>query len=283
MIQTKMTLSLMSKPQPPEPMSKLKEKLKHIVHKVIALNYDYLVVITGDEGIGKTSLALQLCKIVDPNFTAKQAAYNVNQFEELVNSLKPGQALLIDEGIMAFSREAMTKGVRFIIKTLTKCRKLRLFIVICIPQFSLLDKYIRKHRAKTVIRVVKRGRYFVYNKSKLRKMVKWIEKPYKYKKPKPLFKESFRDCKNVFPELWNDCIAKNKAEFSLNPGEIKPTEFHLTTGDLAKSTGMSISRIKELSKLMSEGEYFIWVKGRGPYRKERRYSPKALDFLLKYR
>ena len=102
---------------------------KKIGEMLVEKDLDYLMIVTGRERIGKSSLAMQVALSVDPEFDVSQIVFDVPNLYEQVYKLKKGQAVIIDEGATAFfAREAMNTDVREGIKLLTVMGERNLFV-----------------------------------------------------------------------------------------------------------------------------------------------------------
>jgi hypothetical protein len=120
---------------------------------------DKVVVVTGQEGSGKTTLGFQVCATVDPNFCNRKICFDSLEFTENLEKNTQGEAAQLDEGgLTLFSREAMTKGVVNMVKAFMVIRQKALFFTICIPQYRTLDSYI-KERCSLIIHVLGEGNY----------------------------------------------------------------------------------------------------------------------------
>lgn len=124
---------------------------------------DHFCVIAGREGDGKSTLGIQLCSYIDPYFNPSRICFTPLEFIWALKKAEKGQAILIDEGGMTlFSREAMSLTNRMFTKSFMIMRQKNLFVCICIPNFFLLDTYIRNHRVNTLIKILERGKYQAY-------------------------------------------------------------------------------------------------------------------------
>ena len=124
---------------------------------------DKVIVITGPEGIGKSTLEMCIGSILDPSFNVERVTIGALDAIHALRLAKPGQAVAADEGaLMLLSRESMSDGNRRIIKILMVIRKKSLFFIICIPDFKLLDTYVRTHRVSLLFDVRSRGHYTAY-------------------------------------------------------------------------------------------------------------------------
>lgn len=195
---------------------KLKEQMQTLRKMCKEKDEDFIMVVTGYEGKGKSTLALEICTEWDENFNIEKITFEPKDFRKTVVKSRWPSAVLMDEGAFSFlSRDAMTKQVKKNMRLLTACRKFNLLIVICIPDFFILDKYIRDHRVRGLLRVTKKGRFFAYNKQQIKKIEKKSGKGIKY--PHPAFKGSFGKYKG---ELWKK-FNKKKDEAMLEAEEDK--------------------------------------------------------------
>lgn len=135
----------------------------YFIWKKLQENRDHFMIISGPEGEGKSWTALKVCSWIDPGFNHQRICFT---YEELIRALRvaeKGQSILIDEGAMSlYSREAMTKTTRILTKVFMIMRQKNLFICICIPNFHLLDSYVRDHRCGTLLQIDRRGYYKAY-------------------------------------------------------------------------------------------------------------------------
>ena len=130
------------------------------ISKSLADDYDHFMIIAGKEGTGKSTLAIQICSWIDLSFNPKRICFNIRQFLKELAERKPAQAIQIDEaGLDLFSREAMNYMNRLLIKTFMIIRQRRLFVCLCLPNFHILDSYVRDHRVNTLLQIKQRGYY----------------------------------------------------------------------------------------------------------------------------
>lgn len=114
--------------------------------------FDNLVVIDGDEGVGKSSLAYKLCTMLDPTFTLEERyVYSLEEFLQKLteDTTIRGKVFLFDEATnVANNRQWMETGNTIFTKILEKIRSRGLTMVLCIPFYGRLDKYVRTWRVK---------------------------------------------------------------------------------------------------------------------------------------
>lgn len=185
----------------------LKKNLDIVKNLLAKKDMDWIHLIIGKEGIGKTTLGLHICRYVDPTFTASRIVNDLEDLKRIVKYSKPGQAVLIDEGALFFySGDAMTKDTKKIIKLFTAIRAYNLFFCICVPNYYDIVSRIRDHRVKSACRVVCRGWFWFYSRTKLNQIKR---KPGINREifPSPIFRESFDA---VTGKLWDNYIIKKK-------------------------------------------------------------------------
>ena len=188
-------------------MKILKENLDGIA-KLLRKDWDWLHVVTGYEGVGKSSLAMQMCIAIDPSFNIGSICFTADEFMRAVDRAKKYQAILADEGSeFLLSRDAMKRENRDAVKLFTQMRSKNLFIVICIPNIMILDSYVREHRIRSMTRVVRRGAFEFYS-GKLCKMIKKDGKTRQIIYPQTNFFDGFPILKG---KLWNEYLAKKRA------------------------------------------------------------------------
>lgn len=134
--------------------------MNHKIYKRLYDDKDNVTVIAGIEGDGKTTLGINSCSLVSENFNFPATCFTKNELIQSMKTSKKGDSILADEGgIMLFSREAMNTTNKMAIKLFMAIRAKNLNFVICVPNFFLLDSYIREHRVNMLIQIKKRGYY----------------------------------------------------------------------------------------------------------------------------
>ena len=245
-------------------MEKLKKSLDAIREIILKKDFDWVHVVTGYEGVGKSTLAMHICNYIDRNFNVDKIVFSADELIKAVKNSSPGDAIMVDEGaLIFFSRDSMTKESKKAIRLLTGMRTYNLFIVINIPNFFILDKYIREHRVKTLTRVVMRGWFWFYSPARV-KMLKIDDKTKKVNWDIWNYRDSFKKFKG---ELWNQYIEKKKKLVLENSDmeKKKKKEFtkeeairrmilsgKLKLVDIAKAMGVTHQYVSIIKKKMEE-------------------------------
>lgn len=183
----------------------LRKNLDLIKKIILEKDYDWIHLIIGKEGTGKSTLGLQVCKYFDETFDESRIINDLEELKVTVRNSKPGQAIMIDEGALFFyASDAMTKDVKEIIKLFTAFRKYNLFFVICVPQYYDIVSRIRDKRVKSATVVYKRGVFGFMSRAKLNRIYKnKINNQEVY--PTPNFIERYDALDN---DLWRRYLAK---------------------------------------------------------------------------
>jgi len=168
----------------------LKQQLDIIKKEVIKKDRDFVLVIDGDEGVGKSVLAQQIAKTLDDNFNLENICFNADQFIwKLKNSTKHTCIVLDEAYNSASSRGSLTEVNRSMVGVATEMRQMNLFVIIVLPSFFDLDKYFALWRCKSLIHVYfaedgSRGRYVIFPKTSKKYLFLNGKKYYDYSKPK---------------------------------------------------------------------------------------------------
>lgn len=175
---------------------RLSEKLEKVVKKVNTKDEDYFWAVDGEEGGGKSVLAMQLAKYVDPTFCLDRVVFTGKEFKEAILKAKKGQAIVFDEAFRGLSsRGALTEINKLLVGLMMECRQKNLIVFVVMPTFFLLDKYVAIWRAKGLFHVYrpggKRGYWVYFNKRKKKLLYLKGRATYSYDKPKSEFSGRF--------------------------------------------------------------------------------------------
>lgn len=155
---------------------RLKANVKNkIKGSLVKKDKDYVLVVDGMEGSGKSTFAFQIGKYVDPTLNINRICFDAETFRDVVYKAKKGQCIIYDEAFTGLSSRSSLSGVnRMLVSLMMQMRQKNLFIIIVLPTFFLLDKYVAIFRARTLLHVYelkgRRGYFKVYNQ-KLKRLL----------------------------------------------------------------------------------------------------------------
>jgi len=165
--------------------------LQHI-RKLLRKDFDYVEVVAGYEGFGKTTLAIQDAYFVDKKFSIDRVCLSGEEFIEVVQKAPRYSAVVLDEaGPAMFSRDAIRGLNKTLAKLFMVVRHKNLFLVLVLPNFHFIDYYIRVHRISSLTLVLGRGKFAVYNKAKVRNLTTMRSRFMDYRKVIPSFRGDF--------------------------------------------------------------------------------------------
>jgi len=153
----------------------------------IKKDWDFVLIVSGLEGAGKSVLAQQVGYYLDPTLTLDKIVFTPEEFEEAVKNAEKYTCIVWDEAILGTSAaETTTKVVRTVIKLLNMIRQKNLFIIIVLPSFFELTRYIAIHRSVMLLNIyagkgLERGFFKAFDRDRKRML---------YLKGKPFFNDN---------------------------------------------------------------------------------------------
>lgn len=237
-----------------------------IAKNVIKKDWDFLFVVDGGEGAGKSIIAMCMAKYCDPSLTLDRVVFTPHSFRKAIIEAKQYQVVVFDEAYTGLSsRATMSMINRILIKMLAEIRQKNLFVFIVMPCIFDLDKYVALWRSRALIHVYtgenfQRGYFAFYNTERKKDLYIHGKRFYSYSKPKPNFIGRFTnhypvDEKEYREKKKNSLIAREKAQEEAElRREIEENMFERVM-NLSEDIKHSV-RIKMLG--MPESTY--WVK-----------------------
>lgn len=136
---------------------------------------DMVIIIDGRERSGKSVLALQVAKYLDPSFDVDSVCYNAESFTKFIMNNRR-RAVVYDEAITGLnSSRRMEKSVILIDELLAQSGQKNLFTILVVPFFFELTKRTAVGRSEFLIHVRRdsahrRGHYQVFDYANKRKL-----------------------------------------------------------------------------------------------------------------
>lgn len=149
--------------------------------KDIRKDFDAFVLYTGMEGYGKSTKAFQDAIYMDNTFNLSRVVFTAEQFLQAVSTADPYQAIVFDEtmGYLS-SRGAMSKFNRVLIKVMSEMRSKNLIILLCIPNFFMMDWYVAQHRSIGLIYIYRRGHFASYDTTRKKLLYRVCKKTHTF-------------------------------------------------------------------------------------------------------
>ena len=155
--------------------------LKDGYRRIVKYNRDYVAVITGMEGAGKSTLALLLGQAIDKNFSMDKIIFDYNDYLNLVldrtrHDNKESVIMFDETALTSFSRNSQSDDGKDFVQNLIINRYLNNFQILILPSLKWLDVYPREHRTMVLFHCLSKeniqseteNRYLaVYGKHKL--------------------------------------------------------------------------------------------------------------------
>lgn len=192
---------------------RLRKSLDKVKEIVIRRGEDYVWIIDGPERAGKSKFGKQIAKYLYSDFSNKDISFNPEDFTKSLQEAEENSCKIFDEGYTGLSSRATLSEInRMLVSLLMEIGQKGLFIIIILPSFFDLDKYVSLWRSRGLFHVYRRkgrkGFWRYYNSRKKMTLYKLGKKTYSYRFPKSDFIGRFTDANVVNEEVY----LKNKAE-----------------------------------------------------------------------
>ena len=235
------------------------EQMKKIKKNINKKDTDYVAIVDGLEGGGKSTFATQLAKSVDPTFNEERMCLKPDELIEQINKAGQGQAIVFDEAFTGLaSRRALSQVNSLIVELMMEMRKKNLFVIICIPSVFYLEKYVALHRARALFHCYlskgRRGQYLVYNHKKLKQLYLMGKRTMSYSRPRVNVKQRFPSCA---PIDWEKYEGRKISALKAKDRSTR-SQKHMAQRDFLiyylHDTGFSAAKI---GKLMKDNNYAL--------------------------
>ncbi len=252
----------------------LHRTLSEVKEVVSKKDFDYVAIVSGDPGMGKSNFAITCCKYLDPNFNIDSIAMTADEFIQKSTDLPPRSAIMLDESFASLnSKVGRSSDFLRILNHLQIIRQKNHYIFLCLPNFFDLQKSISIYRSRHLFVVYggdfgTRGRFVAFGKDEKRllyiKGLKFMDyncvpsnyygtfgkqksidhKEYESKKLKHLLEQNKKIIGNKSPVY----IERNNLIFFLSEQGIK-------TKKIAEVAQMELRNIQTIIKSQKESKY----------------------------
>lgn len=240
----------------------LNSNLAIVENQINKKDNDFVCMIDGFEGVGKSVLAQQVGFRVDPTLCLDRICFTPEEFKTAILKAKKGQCVIYDEAITgAFSREAIQMMNIVLIKMMAQIRQKNLFVIFVLPSMFDLDRNLAIWRSKFLIhchygKKYERG-YFKFANLEKKKTI-YIEGQKLYKYPRESRKWNFW---GRFPKHYtvNERLYRKKKLKSLEESDYEAISIRKVRGQrdslvlILSNLGFSQTDISEFSDLLNEG------------------------------
>ena len=205
---------------------RLKKNLDRQIENLDKKDKDFLMVVDGREGSGKSTLSLQIGKYVDNTLDLSRVCFTPEEFRQAIFSATKGQCVIYDEAFTGLSsRSAVSKINKMLVSLMMQMRQKNLFVIIVLPTFFQLDKYVAMFRAKSLLHVYenkgRRGYFLGFNHNKKKALYLKGTKEYTYRYVRTDFKGRFY---GVFALGGKDDKYRDKKGEALEKTESEPEQ-----------------------------------------------------------
>jgi|TARA_R100001530_G_scaffold128403_2_gene98123 ABC-type dipeptide/oligopeptide/nickel transport system ATPase component len=172
----------------------MRKELDKVKKRVLTKDRDWVAVVDGEEGVGKSVLAQQIAAYLDEDFNIDKVVFTSDDFLKVIKdpNTKKGSCIVLDEAFSAAnSRSSLTEVNRSMIGVATEMRQKNLFILMVLPSFFDLDKYFALWRCRALLHVYftpeEDRNYVIFPKEKKKYLYLQGKKTYNYNTPRSPF------------------------------------------------------------------------------------------------
>jgi len=136
----------------------LNKNLTEIKASVLAKDFDYVCIISGRVGKGKSTFSQQLAKFFDKDFDESRICFSADEFIETTSNCPKHSAVILDESFEPLNTKiSMSPAFLKIQNHLNIIRQRNLFIILVLPSFFDLHKSIALYRSWNLFHVYGEG------------------------------------------------------------------------------------------------------------------------------
>ncbi|MEM5853896.1 MAG: hypothetical protein QW228_06005 [Candidatus Aenigmatarchaeota archaeon] len=243
--------------------------------------YDAVIGITGEEGVGKSTFAIQLGKALDENFDfERNIVFNPDKdkIKKLIIELPKYSVVDVDEAIKVLYKLQWYSEIQHLLNIVYAiCRRENKISLLLMPRFKDFNEYFRNHRIKIWIHVIDRGIALIFKKD----WSPFIKDPWRMDENQKLLDEIYKSKKD---EYINFSITEKISILKSLPNFVAPVTFPPLTHEeeklfeeLREKSGIyeeevTVSRFEKkwkerFAKLCyylheKEGKQYVWIAER---------------------
>jgi len=195
---------------------------------------DFMILVGGIEGSGKSNLVLDCTETLDGkrgyDTPIENVAFSIKEFAKALMTCRKGAIIILDEAKELEASNWQAKEVKEFKKAITKIRKAGHIYFVCFPNPLSMTGYVKYDKAFAVAIVAKRGLVYVYSKELFNKLMEKMKTPSiaNILAHKPNFRSKFPIYKGSLKKAYDDkkdsAIVDAKQEFGNAMGIYKGAE-----------------------------------------------------------
>jgi len=167
---------------PKKLMAFLDEKIKKRITKH---DKDYVMLVDGYEGAGKSTFAMQIGTYIDPTLCLERLCMTADEFKKAIMSAGKGECVIYDEAVTGLSAgESITRIGRLLKSLMMQMRQKNLFVIVILPSLFEFNKYAVLSRAMSFFHVYessgRMGYWVGYNRKDMRMLYLKGKKTHSY-------------------------------------------------------------------------------------------------------
>lgn len=164
-------------------MIKFLDKVKDMISKK---DKDFVMIIDGYEGSGKSTAAQQWGKYVDPTLDIPRICMTADEFKKAIINANQRQCVIYDEAVTGMSSgDSITRIGRLLKSMMMQMRQKNLFVIVIIPSIFELNKYTVLSRSRAFFHIYeskgKMGYFVGYNRKDTKLLYLKGKKTYTYR------------------------------------------------------------------------------------------------------
>jgi hypothetical protein len=136
----------------------LHKNLSEIKESVLKKDFDYVAIISGRVGKGKSTLSQQLAKFFDKTFDTSRVCFSAEEFIQVTSTCPKHSAVILDESFEPLNTKiSLSPAFLKIQNHLNIIRQRNLFIILVLPSFFDLHKSVALYRSWNLFHVYGEG------------------------------------------------------------------------------------------------------------------------------
>jgi len=155
-----------------ERLSKYLDKIKVGVQK---RDKDFVLLVDGYEGSGKSTFAQHIGRYLDHSLHLDRICMTADEFKLAIINAKKGQCVIYDEAVTGLSSSDSISRIGKLLKSMMmQMRQKNLFVIVILPSVFELNKYAVLSRSRGLFHIYEkagqRGFFVGYNRKDMRKL-----------------------------------------------------------------------------------------------------------------